>query len=83
MQYRLPKNISRLEEQMTKVMTAGLRVKPVLSGHSYRRQKKVFKTDNHLMQVKSIAKCSKGSILQHFKPSLSYHLSLGSTVAQW
>ena len=26
------------------------------------------------MQVKSIAECSKGSILQHFRPSLNYHL---------
>ena len=30
------------------------------------------------MQVKSIAECSKGSILQYFQPSLSYHLSLRS-----
>ena len=30
------------------------------------------------MQVKSIAKCSKGSILKYFQPSLSYHLSLRS-----
>ena len=30
------------------------------------------------MQVKSIAECSKGSILQYFRPSLSYHLSLTS-----
>ena len=30
------------------------------------------------MQVKSIAECSKGSILQYFRPSLSYHLSLKS-----
>ena len=30
------------------------------------------------MQVKSIAECSKGSILQYFEPSLSYHLSLRS-----
>ena len=30
------------------------------------------------MQVKSIAECSKGSILQYFSPSLSYHLSLRS-----
>ena len=29
------------------------------------------------MQVESIAECSKGSILQYFQPSLSYHLSLG------
>ena len=27
------------------------------------------------MQVKSIAECSKGIILQYFRPSLSYHLS--------
>ena len=30
------------------------------------------------MQVKSIAECSKGSILQYFRHSLSYHLSLSS-----
>ena len=30
------------------------------------------------MQVKSIAECSEGSILQYFQPSLSYHLSLRS-----
>ena len=30
------------------------------------------------MQVKSFVECSKGSILQYFCPSLSYHLSLGS-----
>ena len=30
------------------------------------------------MQVKSIAECSKGSILQYFRPSSSYHLSLRS-----
>ena len=32
-------------------------VKPVLSGHSKRRPKLDFKTDYHLMQVKSIAEC--------------------------
>ena len=32
-----------------------------------------FKTDNGLMQVKSIAECSNWRILQYFKPSLSYH----------
>ena len=41
-------------------------------------QKLIFKTDYRLMLVKSIAECSKGSILQCFKPSLSYHLSLRS-----
>ena len=41
-------------------------VKPVLSGHSKRITKLVFKTDYRLMQVKSIAECSNGSILQYF-----------------
>ena len=44
--------------------------------HSKRRQKIVFKTDYHLMQVKSIAEYFKGSILQYFRPSLSYHWPL-------
>ena len=51
-------------------------VKPFLSGHFKRRQKLVFKNDYRLMQVKSIAECSKGSILQYFRPPLSYHLPL-------
>ena len=53
-------------------------VKPVLNDHSQKHQKLVFKPNYHLMQVKSIAECSKGSILQYFRPSLSYHLSLRS-----
>ena len=40
--------------------------------------KLVSKTNYCLMQVKSIAECSKGSILQYFRPSLSYHLLLRS-----
>ena len=36
------------------------------------------KADYRLMQVKSIAECSKGSILQNFRPSLNYNLSLRS-----
>ena len=51
-------------------------VKPVLSGHSKRRPKLVFKTDYRLMQVKSIAECFKGSILQCFRPSLNCLLPL-------
>ena len=51
-------------------------VKPVISDHSKRRPKIGFKTDYHFMQVKSIAECSKRSILQYFRPSVSYHLSL-------
>ena len=49
-------------------------------------QNLVFKTDYHLMQVKSIAECSKGSILQYFRPSLSYHSSLRSgflSIFEW
>ena len=53
-------------------------VKPVLSGHSKRRPNMVFNTDYRLMQIKSIAECSNGSILQYFRPSLSYHMSLRS-----
>ena len=59
-------------------ITPAYTVKPVLSGHSKRRPKFVFKTNYPLMQVKSIAEFSKGSILQYFRPSLSYHLSLRS-----
>ena len=51
-------------------------VKPVLNGHSQKDPKLVFKTNYRLMQVKSIAECTKGSILQYFRHSLSYHLSL-------
>ena len=64
------------------ILTADYIVKPVSSGHSKK------KTNYGLMQVKSIAecsplvksiaKCSKGSILQYFWPSLSYHLLLRS-----
>ena len=42
----------------------------------YKDQKLVFKSKYHLMHVKSIAEWSKGIILQYFRPSLSYHLSL-------
>ena len=44
--------------------------------HSQKDQKLGFTTNYRLMQVKGIAECSKGSILQYFRPSLSYHLSL-------
>ena len=32
------------------------------------------------MQVKSIAECSKGSILQYFRNSLSYHFAIKISV---
>ena len=41
-------------------------VKPDLRGHSKRRPKLVFKTDYHLMQVKSIAECSKRAFCNTF-----------------
>ena len=69
LQYMLLQNISRLEKQMTKVMTAGLRVrysKTCLKRPLMKKTKMVFKTDYRLMQVKSIAECSKGSTLQYF-----------------
>ena len=47
-------------------------VKPVLSGHSKKDKKLVFKTDYRLMEVESIAECSKESILQYLRPALSY-----------
>ena len=39
-------------------------VKAVLSGHSKRTPKLVFNNDYHLMQVKSIAECSKKGCCQ-------------------
>ena len=41
-----------------------------------RTPKTGFYTDYRFMQVKSIAECSKGSILQYFRPSLSYNFPL-------
>ena len=41
-----------------------------------KRPKQVFKIDYRLMKVKSNAECSLGRILQYFRPSLSYQLSL-------
>ena len=51
-------------------------VKLVLSGHSKIDKTKVLKRNGIFMKVEGIAECSKGSILQYFRPSLSYHLSL-------
>ena len=54
------------------ILIAHYTVKPVLSGHLKK------KTNYRLMLVRSIAECSKGSILQYFWPSLSYLLLLRS-----
>ena len=53
-------------------------VKPVYNGHSQKHKKLVFKSNYCLMQVKSIAECSKGSILPFIRHSLSYHSSFRS-----
>ena len=37
-------------------------------------KERIFKTDNHLMQVKSIAECSGGAFCNTLDPALSYHL---------
>ena len=42
-----------------------------------RTPKLVFTTNVHLMEVKSIAECSKGSILRYFRPPLTNHFPLG------
>ena len=44
--------------------------------YSQKDQYLVFKTNYDSMQVRSIAECSNGSILQYYRPSLSYQLSL-------
>ena len=44
-----------------------------------KEQKLVFKTNYRLMQVKSIAECSKWSILQYFRTSLIYQMLLRSS----
>ena len=46
-------------------------VKPVQNGHSQKDRKLIFRTNYRLMQVKSIAECSKGSILQYFRPVIT------------
>ena len=45
----------------------------VLRQHVKRPLSLVFMTSYHLMQVKSIAECSKGSLLQYLRPWLSYY----------
>ena len=44
--------------------------KTCVNDNSQKDRKLVFKTNYCLMQVKSIAECSEGSILQYFRPSL-------------
>ena len=48
----------------------------VFSDHSQKDQKWFYKANYRLMQVKSIAECSKGSILQYFRPAFGYLVTL-------
>ena len=77
MQCKLIKLVLVLLQNTATIVT----VKPVQNDHSQKDQKLVFKTNYRLMQVKSIAECSKWSNLQYFRPSLSYHLPLRSLVS--
>ena len=63
-----------------KIITIMPYSKPVYNGTLKKAKNCFFKNNYHLMQVKSIAECSKGSILQYFRPSLSYHQSLKTFV---
>ena len=47
----------------------------ILSGHLKMDKTKVLMENGSLMKVESIAECSKGSILQYFRPALSDNLS--------
>ena len=58
-----------IEKLRTQIVST---VKPKYNGHSQKDQKLGFKIDYRLMQVESIAECSKGSILQYFRPSSRY-----------
>ena len=66
----------RMNDKQPRQNLPELTVKPVLSGRSKEDQILVFKTDYRLMQVKSIAECSKRAFFNTFNPSISYHLSL-------
>ena len=66
--------LSSSNNSMRKLIYSKTCVKRPLS----KRPKIDFKTNYRSMQVISIAECSKGSILQYFRPSISYHLSLRS-----
>ena len=69
--------IQRVKDDYSAIMFVVVNtVKHVLSGHSKITPKLVFNTNCRLMQFKSIAECSKGSILQYFRPTLSYHFPL-------
>ena len=61
-------------------------VKPVLRGHLKIDQIKVFMDNGSLMEVESIAECSKGSILQYFWPAICdnwYWKTIFGVIFEW
>ena len=74
---------------MSSILNTKLNIRPATMAVPYdsktyvkrplsKRPQVFFKTIYRLMQVKSITECSNWSILQYFRPSLSYNLSLRS-----
>ena len=81
--YKVTWNIEKISDvPQIYLLTIIKTVKPVLSCHYKRLSLNAGQKycrmlqGEHLMQVKSIAECSEGSILQYFRPSLSYHFPL-------
>ena len=62
---------TRMEETHNTDDLATFTVKPVLSGHSKLDKTKILMSNDGLMKVESIAKCSPWNILQYFRPALS------------
>ena len=78
--------MAKYSPKLCRYSRAELIVLTVMYVRYQKDRKLVFKTSYRLMQVKSIAECSKGSILQYFQPSLSYHLPLRSlliSIFEW
>ena len=65
-----------LQLQATSHLLEGNTVKPVLSGHSKRRPKIGFQDQLSLNAGQKYCRMLQQSILEYFRPLLSYHLSL-------
>ena len=78
MTYKKRRIIAQLEQNPSLSITQRSYSKTCEKRQLSKRPKIGFNTNYRLVHVKSIAKCSKGAILQYFRTSLSYHLSLRS-----
>ena len=65
-----------MKHQNWQLLTRTFTVKPALSGHTKRRPKIVFQDRLSLNAGQKYCRMLQESILQYFRPSLSYHLSL-------